>query len=80
MALLQEKWEKIVGEWLNGKTFPIPDTINGIEQPKKEEWNITLVDVLVLKGIIPDHVQDDATLYKILMLQMERLVLKSCGS
>jgi hypothetical protein len=77
MALVQHRWEKIVAEWLEGKTFVIPDAKNGVPPPPpKEEWDIKiLMAQLVEKGIIPQNVAENATLYSLLLLQMEKQLI-----
>jgi hypothetical protein len=64
-----KRWEKIVLEWLGDKTF---------DATFKTKWVIEpLTHRLFERGVIPELVSHDATLYEILVLQMEKQLLLS---
>jgi hypothetical protein len=64
-----KRWEKIVLEWLGDKMF---------DATFKTKWVIEpLTHRLFKRGVIPELVSHNATLYEILVLQMEKQLLLS---
>jgi hypothetical protein len=75
---VEYRWEKETSDWMEGKTFGIPEPKNCVPPPQKEEWNIEkLTARLVDKKIIPVWIQNDASLYALLIVQMELQLLRN---
>ena len=71
-------WEKETSDWMEGKTFAIPEPHNCIPPPEKMEWNIeTLCARLVERKLIPASIQFDTLLYSVLIAQMELQLLRN---
>jgi hypothetical protein len=69
---VEYKWERIVSEWMEGKTFVIEPPKNCVPSQPKKEWNIeTLARRLVEAKLIPESVEYDAQLYQLLISQLQ---------
>jgi hypothetical protein len=75
---VEYKWEKETSDWMEGKTFGIPEPHNCVPPPLKNEWHIEkITDKLVEKKLIHASIQSDATLYSLLITQMELQLLRN---
>ena len=73
---VEYKWERIVSEWMEGKTFVIEPPKNCVPSQPKKEWNIeTLARRLVEAKLIPESVEYDAQLYQLLISQLQLQLL-----
>lgn len=73
-----QRWEKIVVQWMSNKTFIFEEEERKLPDAVKDSWDIKdLVDLLLKHELIPDFVADNASLFNVLMLQMERLLVSN---
>ena len=56
-------FEKVVKDWL----------FDQFNDDDNDRWKLrTLIDALIYKGVIPDHISRDQKLYKLLVMQIKR--------
>jgi hypothetical protein len=72
------RWEKLVAQWMSNKSFMFTEDERKLPDAVKDSWDIKdLVDLLLKNALIPDFITDNACLFHVLMLQMERLLVSN---
>ena len=75
----QTKWEEVLISWMSGKSFEFVEPRDEIEEVKgREDWQIVDLEALLLKrGLIPEFVCGNDSLYDILLRRMQKQLLYS---
>ena len=75
----QTKWEEVLISWMSGKSFEFVEPRDEIEEVKgREDWQIVDLEALLLKrGLIPEFVGGNDSLYDILLRRMQKQLLYS---
>ena len=73
------KWEEVLISWMSGKSFEFVEPRDEIEEVKgREDWQIFDLEALLLKrGLIPEFVGGNDSLYDILLRRMQKQLLYS---
>ena len=75
----QTKWKEVLISWMSGKSFEFVEPRDEIEEVKgQEDWQIVDLEALLLKrGLIPEFVCRNDSLYDILLRRMQKQLLYS---
>ena len=75
----QTKWEEVLISWMSGKSFEFVEPRDEIEEVKgREDWQIVDLEALLLKrGLIPEFVCGNDSLYDILLRRMQKQLVYS---